>query len=49
METSVSLLGRLAGAPTDDDWRRLHDLYNVGTGAVGHWHMAAPGAFLTSS
>ena len=27
METSVSLLGRLAGAPTDDDWRRLHDLY----------------------
>ena len=27
METSVSLLDRLAGAPTDDDWRRLHDLY----------------------
>jgi RNA polymerase sigma-70 factor (ECF subfamily) len=27
METSVSLLGRLAGAPTDDDWRRLLDLY----------------------
>jgi RNA polymerase sigma-70 factor (ECF subfamily) len=27
METSVSLLGRLAGAPTDDDWRRLVDLY----------------------
>ena len=27
METSVSLLERLAGAPTDDDWRRLHDLY----------------------
>lgn len=27
METSVSLLGRLAGAPTDDDWRRLYDLY----------------------
>jgi RNA polymerase sigma-70 factor (ECF subfamily) len=27
METSVSLLGRLAGAPTDDDWRRLDDLY----------------------
>jgi RNA polymerase sigma-70 factor (ECF subfamily) len=26
METSVSLLGRLAGKPTDD-WRRLHDLY----------------------
>ncbi len=25
METSVSLLGRLAGAPTDDDWRRLLD------------------------
>ncbi len=23
METSVSLLERLAGAPTDDDWRRL--------------------------
>ena len=27
METSVSLLGRLAGAPTDDDWQRLLDLY----------------------
>jgi RNA polymerase sigma-70 factor (ECF subfamily) len=27
METSVSLLERLAGAPTDDDWRRLNDLY----------------------
>jgi RNA polymerase sigma-70 factor (ECF subfamily) len=27
METSVSLLERLVGAPTDDDWRRLHDLY----------------------
>ena len=27
METSVSLLGRLAGTPTDDDWRRLNDLY----------------------
>jgi RNA polymerase sigma-70 factor (ECF subfamily) len=27
VETSVSLLGRLAGAPTDDDWRRLHNLY----------------------
>jgi RNA polymerase sigma-70 factor (ECF subfamily) len=27
METSVSLLGRLAGAPTDDDWRRLDELY----------------------
>jgi RNA polymerase sigma-70 factor (ECF subfamily) len=27
METSVSLLERLAGKPTDDDWRRLHDLY----------------------
>jgi RNA polymerase sigma-70 factor (ECF subfamily) len=27
METSVSLLGRLAGAPTDDDWRRLLELY----------------------
>jgi DNA-directed RNA polymerase specialized sigma24 family protein len=26
METSVSLLGRLAGALTDG-WRRLHDLY----------------------
>lgn len=23
METSVNLLERLAGAPTDDDWRRL--------------------------
>jgi RNA polymerase sigma-70 factor (ECF subfamily) len=27
VETSVSLLERLAGAPTDDDWRRLLDLY----------------------
>src|SRR6516165_213401 len=27
METSVSLLERLAGQPTDDDWRRLLDLY----------------------
>ena len=27
METSVSLLDRLAGVPTDDDWRRLLDLY----------------------
>jgi RNA polymerase sigma-70 factor (ECF subfamily) len=27
METSLSLLERLAGAPTDDDWRRLLDLY----------------------
>jgi RNA polymerase sigma-70 factor (ECF subfamily) len=27
VETSVSLLGRLTGAPTDDDWRRLLDLY----------------------
>jgi RNA polymerase sigma-70 factor (ECF subfamily) len=27
METSVSLLERLAGAPTDADWRRLYDLY----------------------
>jgi RNA polymerase sigma-70 factor (ECF subfamily) len=27
METSVSLLERLADAPTDDDWRRLHHLY----------------------
>jgi RNA polymerase sigma-70 factor (ECF subfamily) len=27
METSVSLLESLAGAPTDDDWRRLDDLY----------------------
>ena len=27
METSASLLGRLAAAPTDDDWRRLDDLY----------------------
>jgi hypothetical protein len=26
METSVSLLERLAAAPTDDDWRRLLDL-----------------------
>jgi RNA polymerase sigma-70 factor (ECF subfamily) len=27
METSVSLLDRLTGAPTDDDWRRLLDVY----------------------
>jgi RNA polymerase sigma-70 factor (ECF subfamily) len=27
METSASLLGRLAAAPTADDWRRLDDLY----------------------
>jgi RNA polymerase sigma-70 factor (ECF subfamily) len=27
VETSVSLLERLAGRPTDDDWRRLLDLY----------------------
>ena len=27
METSVSLLARIANAPTDDDWRRLDDLY----------------------
>jgi RNA polymerase sigma-70 factor (ECF subfamily) len=27
METSVSLLERLAGTPTEDDWRRLYDLY----------------------
>ena len=27
METSVSLLGRLAGAPSEDDWRRLDELY----------------------
>lgn len=27
METSVSLLERLTGAPSDADWRRLDDLY----------------------
>src|SRR5262245_52557919 len=27
METSVSLLERLAGQPSEGDWRRLHDLY----------------------
>lgn len=27
METSISLLERLSGAPTDDDWRRLLELY----------------------
>ena len=27
METSVSLLERLAGTPSNDDWRRLLDLY----------------------
>jgi RNA polymerase sigma-70 factor, ECF subfamily len=27
METSLSLLDRLGGQPTDDDWRRLLDLY----------------------
>jgi RNA polymerase sigma-70 factor (ECF subfamily) len=27
METSISLLERLAGVPSDDDWRRLVDVY----------------------
>jgi RNA polymerase sigma-70 factor (ECF subfamily) len=27
MDTSVSLLERLTGAPTEDDWRRLDELY----------------------
>ena len=27
MDTSASLLDRLAGTPTEADWRRLHDLY----------------------
>lgn len=27
METSVSLLERLAGTPSDDDWRRLDEVY----------------------
>jgi RNA polymerase sigma-70 factor, ECF subfamily len=27
METSASLLDRLAGSPSEADWRRLHDLY----------------------
>jgi hypothetical protein len=27
METSLSMLGRFADKPTDDDWRRLDDLY----------------------
>jgi RNA polymerase sigma-70 factor (ECF subfamily) len=27
METSISWVKRLAGAPTDDDWRRLDELY----------------------
>jgi RNA polymerase sigma-70 factor, ECF subfamily len=27
METSISLMERLTGMPTDDDWRRLDDLY----------------------
>jgi RNA polymerase sigma-70 factor (ECF subfamily) len=27
MDTSASLLDRLAGAPTEADWRRLHELY----------------------
>ena len=29
METSLSLLHRLGGQPTDDDWRRLLDLYQL--------------------
>jgi RNA polymerase sigma-70 factor (ECF subfamily) len=33
LETSVSLLERLAGTPTDDDWRRLVDLYQPLLGA----------------
>ncbi len=28
METSISLLERLAGQPNDDDWRRLVELYD---------------------
>jgi len=32
METSVSLMERLAGSPTDDDWRRL-ELFE----ACGHF------------
>jgi RNA polymerase sigma-70 factor (ECF subfamily) len=27
MDTSGTLLGRLTGSPTDDDWRRLDELY----------------------
>jgi hypothetical protein len=27
VETSVSMLERLASTPTDDDWRRLDGLY----------------------
>ncbi len=27
METSLTLLDRLAASPTDADWRRVHDLY----------------------
>jgi RNA polymerase sigma-70 factor (ECF subfamily) len=33
METSVSLLERLAARPTDDDWRRLLELYQPLLGA----------------
>jgi len=33
VETSVSLLGRLAGAATEADWRRLFDLYRPLLGA----------------
>ena len=37
METSVSLLGRLAGRPTADDWRRLLDLYQPLLRALPHF------------
>jgi hypothetical protein len=33
METSISLLERLAAAPSDDDWRRLHHLFQSLLGA----------------
>jgi hypothetical protein len=34
METSDSLLERIAAAPTDDDWRRLNDLYPLWTSGL---------------
>ena len=42
MVTSVSMLGRLAGASTDDDWRRLDDLYRPFARILGVRHEFAP-------
>jgi RNA polymerase sigma-70 factor (ECF subfamily) len=38
METSVSWIGRMAGNPTGDDWRRLNVLYGP---LLGRWAVRA--------